>query len=310
VDARTGEPIGDVQLSGGRPGRTNVIEDNRTTGPDGTFHLVYPDEFSENPDKYDYYTFRAECPMKVPKDNWATLDSEVGDPLYLEYEEHRPKPAAIGDVRLVPQFAFIKGTVVDADTGAPLRGVTVRLRRPGKWLQEAVTDANGEYRLRVNAYTGRRWPCVETTPEQYRPKSRRYKERQQEYALAANWKQTGPGAEYKEVATAHPDHASDDQIAVAIPIVSSVGPELYTRVDFRVPKESSATEVSPELVQVTPPDGGTVRGSDLESILARLDALINQHQNALNKVTDYRSLQCNEELLRQMKEVRKALEAL
>jgi len=294
-------------LSGGRPGRTNEIEGDRTTGRNGTFRLVYPDGFDENPGRYDYYTFSTEAPQVVPEDDWSTDKGEVGDPLYLEYEQQRPLPAAMGDVRLVPQFAFITGRVVDADTGAPLRGVVVRLRRPGKWLHQAVTDAKGEYRLRVNAYTGRRWPCVETIPEEYWPESRKYKERQEKFALAANWNQKGPGAQYQEIRTAHPDGADDDEVAVAIPILSSAKPNLYTRVDFRVPKESSSTPISPALVQVTPPGEEVAGGSDLDSILARLDALITQHEEALSKVADYRSLQCNEELLRQMKEVREQL---
>lgn len=277
IDIRTGEPLVGIEVQGGWTGRVDVTESCKT-GAEGTFALPYPKHDSP-PEQYHLYAW----PVRMPDASGYGRPPFLSD--YLFYEL-RQKGTGQVEIKMVPFWAYLKGRVVDADTGAPLAGILVVAARPGRYLMNgsggyshAVTNANGEYVMRLPAY-GEPWLL---SPEGL-PEASWIREDMRAEAISDYWLEFNSGesekrgADYAIVSTLMPD-ASGARSPMPIPLLSSTQPAIATEVSIRLPKKSSAVTPSRDLVTLTPPrlPGG---GGDAVS---RLDALIRTLEAALEE---------------------------
>lgn len=277
IDIRTGEPVAGVEIRGGSTGRYDVTP-KAVTGADGRFTVVYP-EHQKQP---EFFALHAQPQPQPP------VGEGEPDVRYLPVEERRPTPGE-AVVKLVPRWAYIRGRVVDAETGQPLAGIEIAAAVTGRYLSQdkvyrrAVTDEKGEYTMRVPASRGR--IGVEGTPAANRPPDTPFNHAKPvtDYWLDVNYGgSAGRGKEYVSLQT-RVETAPGKKEPIPIPVLSSVEPVIFTRVDIRLPKKSAAEKPVTELVSVTPPaaPGGAPAFGEGVDVLARLDALIRATESLL-----------------------------
>jgi len=301
VDARTGQPLANVRVHGGHPGRggLGVV----TTGADGTFRVVYPEGYDQNPGQYEWYALVVEPLAVVEEDGWDTSPSVIGERLYINYEARYSRPQGVGDVRLVPRYALVKGKVTNAKNGKAVKGAAVSAFRPGAAIHGTKTDADGVYRLRIDVHQG--WgTSVETTAEANRPpESEGWMQPLEQIGVEVS------AQGYKKVTISPAGGAG--LITMEVPFKSTATADLYTSVDVRLPKKGSGIGLDAGLVTVTAPGeepSAAAGDAELQAVLADLKDLIEQHRKAVKKARQDGKLPCNQRLLDELRKIRRLLE--
>ena len=233
VDIRTGKPIPGCKVWAGYRGRVDSAPGQFKS--DGSFVAIYKNIKPGTPAKEPYY-----LRVYPPKGSayWPCVQASKAGGATL--------------VKLVPKTAYLKGRVVDADTGKPLPKVQVGLTVPGAIRGGAHTDENGEFEFKVDAHLGATRYAVEGVPDAHLPTGQKREAYRDDWRLAFNYESFH--REYKTHGRVWCHKKVDGKTVVHPPIalVSSATPDLYTWFDVRLPKGNKERDATDETVRVRP----------------------------------------------------------
>lgn len=216
VDIRTQAPIAGARVCAGAEGRVDIVCTD--SGADGGFSVSYP------------------------------KDIELWSPPYLFIEptdnnyfnQVRMREGA-GQVlaEIVPWVFFIRGVVLDAETGLPVANASVELCRPGAIDETVYTDSAGEFAFGpVRAYTASRKqfntfgvPADELPPDH------------DEALVGYPWGVIVQAQGYARVGS----KAEGEDMVPFMPRISSASDDIYTRVEIRLPKAGQPVDLSQAL---------------------------------------------------------------
>jgi hypothetical protein len=217
------------------------------TGPDGRFEVVYTSAMAESlRTNKEPFILHVSPPVVEDPRGWGR-PARLSEYLWsVEYRSLTTEPVT---VPLVPFWAHVRGTVVDADTGRPVPGITVSPAGPGYYMDAAyggTTGPDGAYRCRLPAYELPWGQGVEALPEANRnPDVATHAKPVAGFWLHVNYGYSnGPGKGYRELKTRY------DDVVVDVPLLSASTPDLYTEVNFRLPSAESALTPGKDLVTV------------------------------------------------------------
>ncbi len=213
-DIRSLDPVGDARVCAGIQGRVDLA--CTTSDAAGAFSVSYPEDWGGVLGTDGLYHLFVESPVAG---------------LYYHQRRARVAPGE-ADCRLVPRTVYLRGRVVNADTGELIPGMGVALVRPGAVQSSVETNALGEFAFGpVEAFlnTASQFNTYGVEPEDlppehdgelvYRP-----------WGLRSPY--SGGGDLY---ALVEPTRTADDRLEPELSLLSSTDPEVYTWVELRLP---------------------------------------------------------------------------
>jgi len=213
-DIRSLEPVGEARVCAGILGRVDLA---CTTSDDaGAFSVSYPEDWGGVLGADGLYHLFVESPVAG---------------LYYHQRRARVAPGE-ADCRLVPRTVYLRGRVVNADTGELLPGIGVALVRPGAIQTSIDTDELGQFAFGpVEAFlnAANQFNTYGVEPEDLPP------EHDGELVYRP-WGVRAPYAGGGELyALVEPTRTADDRLEPELSLLSSTDPEVFTWVELRLP---------------------------------------------------------------------------
>lgn len=210
-DIRSLEPVGAARVCAGILGRVDLA--CTSSAADGTFSVSYPEGTTTLGSDGLYHLF---------------VESPVAG---LYYHQRRARVApGVADCRLVPRTAYVRGRVVNADTGELIPGMGVALIVPGATRDSTLTDDLGEFALGP-------FEAFENAANQFNTYGVEPEDLPPEHDGELVYRPWGLSAPYHAggYALVEPTRTADDRLDPELPLLSSSDPEVYTWVEIRLP---------------------------------------------------------------------------
>ncbi|HOU93393.1 MAG TPA: hypothetical protein PLU22_20215, partial [Polyangiaceae bacterium] len=211
-DIRSLEPVGEARVCAGILGRVDLA--CTSSAADGAFSVSYPEDWTGTLGDDGLYHLFVESPVAG-----------------LYYHQRRARVApGVADCRLVPRTAYVRGRVVNADTGEIIPGMGVALIVPGATRDSTVTDDLGEFALGP-------FEAFENAASQFNTYGVEPEDLPPEHDGELVYRPWGLSAPYHAggYALVEPTRTEDDRLDPELPLLSSSDPELYTWVEIRLP---------------------------------------------------------------------------
>lgn len=244
-DIRSLAPVAEARVCAGIQGRVDLA--CTSSDADGAFSVSYPEEWTGTLGDDGLYHLFVESPVAG-----------------LYYHQRRARVApGVADCRLVPRTAYVRGRVVNADTGELIPGMGVALIVPGATRDSTVTDDLGEFALGP-------FEAFENAASQFNTYGVEPEDLPPEHDGELVYRPWGLSAPYHAggYALVEPTRTADDRLDPELPLLSSSDPEVFTWVEIRLPpagtviddvNEYMSSQIGePEATGGTGGTGGTV----------------------------------------------------
>lgn len=214
-DIRSLDPVADARVCAGVLGRVDLA--CTASDADGAFSVSYPDNISGTLGADGLYHLYVESPVSG---------------LYYHQRRARETPG-VADCRLVPRTVYIRGRVVNADTGEIIPGVGVALIRPGAVQSSVETNALGEFAfgpLEAFLNAANQFNTYGVEPEDLPPAH------DEDELVYRPWGLRSPYSSGSDLyAQVRPTQTDDARLEPELPLLSSTDPEVYTWMELRLP---------------------------------------------------------------------------
>ncbi len=211
-DIRSLEPVGEARVCAGILGRVDLA--CTTSDAAGAFSVSYPEEWTGTLGDDGLYHLFVESPVAG---------------LYYHQRRARVAPGE-ADCRLVPRTAYLRGRVVNADTGELIPGMGVALFVPGAVRDSTLTDDLGEFALGP-------FEAFENAANQFNTYGVEPEDLPPEHDGELVYRPWGVSAPYHAggYALVEPARTEDNRLDPVLSLLSSSDPEVYTWVEIRLP---------------------------------------------------------------------------